>query len=168
MEPTRSPAPRTQCLDAKRDKFVLGAETPIFVMFEVLPGVSRRSGRFTGRWEVGRRQRVSAGGVPHQRAAHSPRDQRHPVRALAIVPHDLGFQSCGNVGADERPSEDVVECGMTGEAAGARGTGESVVAKTVYWSPTRGATVVHAYISPNPETNSYAERAGVDECASGG
>ncbi|KAI8421512.1 hypothetical protein MSG28_009555 [Choristoneura fumiferana] len=63
--------------------------------------------------------------------------QRHSVRALAIAPYNLGLQSGGNVGTNERPSENVVESGVAGQSAGARGTGEAMLAETVHWSPTR-------------------------------
>ncbi|KAI8426072.1 hypothetical protein MSG28_005035 [Choristoneura fumiferana] len=90
---------------------ILGAETAIFCDLEAFPGVCRRPRTFGY--------------------------QRHSVRALAIAPYNLGLQSSGNVGTNERPSENVVESGVAGQAASARGAGEAMVAEMVHWSPTR-------------------------------
>ncbi|KAI8421978.1 hypothetical protein MSG28_009884 [Choristoneura fumiferana] len=118
-------------------EMILGAVTAIFCDFEAFPGVCRRSRTF--------------GSVPHQHTASLPGYQRHSVRALAIAPHNLGLQSSGNVGTNERPSENVVESGVAGQAAGARGAGEAMVAETVHWSPTRNTDVTSADPNSQPE-----------------
>ncbi|KAI8433769.1 hypothetical protein MSG28_015744 [Choristoneura fumiferana] len=100
-QPSPTQSAYTNCRDIIRQAWLKRAIPPASI--EAFLGVCRRPRTFGSCWQVGRRQGICTGSVPHQRTASLPGYQRHSVRALAIAPYNLGLQSSGNVGTNERP-----------------------------------------------------------------